>query len=128
MRGAPILFPSRFSLARMYFANLSPLVIPIQLASCSGGNILDGMVDSFWNKDFVARFCDHLLLTEGQLELPHHDSHKLVRRMDEIIPLSARRVGEYITGVAPPAPVLSDLVTVERRLEFLAGEVGHGAL
>jgi hypothetical protein len=42
--------------------------------------------------------------------------------MDEIIPLASRRVGKYIAGIASPAPVLLDLVTIERQGEFLTGE------
>lgn len=42
--------------------------------------------------------------------------------MNEIIPLAAGWVGEHIAGVAPPAPVVSRLVPVERHGEFLRRE------
>jgi hypothetical protein len=43
--------------------------------------------------------------------------------VEEIIPLSVGWVGEHITGVAPPVPGLSRLVTVEGHWEFLTGEI-----
>lgn len=83
------------------------------------------MVDSFGNKDFVTRLCDDLFSADGELEPPIHHGHQLVRRVDEIIPLSSGWVGEHITGVAPPVPVLSHLVMINRNREFLTGEIGH---
>lgn len=92
-----------------------------------GGHILDGMANTLRNKHFVARLCDDRFSADGEFEAPIHNSHELVRRMDEIIPLSAWWVGEQVTGVAPPAPVLSHLVTVEGRRELMKGEIGHEA-
>lgn len=80
------------------------------------------MANAFRNKHFVARLCDDLLRADHQSKLPDYDSYQLVRRMDEVIPLSARRVRKHITGIAPPVPVVSDLVTVERRRKFLTSE------
>jgi len=90
-----------------------------------GGDIPDGMKDAFRNKHFVARFCNDLFSVDGQLEPPTLNGHELVRRVDEIIPLSSGRVGERDAGIATSAPVLSHLVTIEGHWEFLTGEVGH---
>jgi hypothetical protein len=108
-----------------YFVNLSPLIISIQPVGRGGGNILDGMANTPRNKHLVARLCQDFLFTDDQSEFPNHDSHKLVRCVDEIIPLSARRVGKHIAGIALLAPVTSDLVTIERHGEFLIGEIGY---
>ncbi len=89
------------------------------------GHILDGMTDSFRNKHFIARLGDDLFPADRQPELPDHDGHELIRRMDEIIPLTVWRVSEHIAGVAALVPVASDLVAVERHREFLVGEMGH---
>lgn len=80
------------------------------------------MADAFRNEHFVPRFRDDFFSADGELEPPIHHDHQLVRRMDEIIPLASRRVGKYIAGIASPAPVLLDLVTIERQGEFLTGE------
>ncbi len=63
---------------------------------CRGGNIHDGRVDSFENKDFVTRLCDDLFFADGELEPPIHHGHQRVRRVDEVIPLLSRWVDEYI--------------------------------
>lgn len=102
------------------------LIIPIQPARCRRGNILDGVANPFRNEHFVTRFRDDLFSTDGELELPIHYGHEFVHPVDEIIPLASRRVGKYIAGIATPAPVLRDLVAIERWEEFVAGEIGHG--
>jgi hypothetical protein len=83
------------------------------------------MTNTFQKTYFVVRLCNDPFSSDDQLELPIHHSHELVRRVDKIIPLSAGWVGEHITGVAPPTPVSSHLVTVERHWEFLTGEIRH---
>lgn len=88
------------------------LVIPIEPLCCAGGNILNRMDDSPRDKYFVARFCDDVFVADDQAELAGDDGHEFVRRMDEIIPLSAGRSGEQVTGVASPSPVSGDLVSV----------------
>lgn len=72
------------------------------------------MANTLWNKDFVARLRDNLFFADGQFKLPLHNDHQLIRRVYEIIPLSAGRVGEQVAGVASAVPIVSDLVTVER--------------
>jgi len=57
--------------------------------------------------------------------LANHDGDEFVRRVNKIIPLSAGRISEQIAGVSPLLPVVSDLITVERNREFLAGQIGH---
>lgn len=83
------------------------------------------MANAFWNKHFDARLRDDFFAADGEFKLPLHNDHQLVRCMDEIIPLSAGLVGEQVAGVAPPAPVMRDLVTIERDCEFLMGVIGH---
>lgn len=80
------------------------------------------MDSSTRDKHFVAWFRNNFLITDGQSELPNHDGDEFVRRVDEIIPLSAGRIREQIAGVPPLLPVLSDLPTVERYREFLTGK------
>lgn len=84
------------------------------------------MANTFGNEHFIARFCNNLFLADCQPQLPLHDGHELVRGMDEIIPLSAWRIGEHITRIASTVPVLNDLVTIERQREFMENEMGHG--
>jgi hypothetical protein len=74
----------------------------------------------------IARCSDNFFIADGQLELAGHDGHKFVRRMDKIIPLSAGRIGEQVTGVASPSPVTGDLVSVGGYREFMLGKIGHG--
>jgi hypothetical protein len=57
------------------------------------------MANPFGNKHFVARLYDDLFPADGEFELPFHNGHQLIRRMNEIIPLPARRIDEYIAGV-----------------------------
>lgn len=83
------------------------------------------MADSLRNKHFVARLRDDLFSVDDEPEPPIHHGHQLVRHMDEIIPLSAGWIGKHIAGVAAPAPVVGDQITVEGNRKFLAGEVGH---
>lgn len=83
------------------------------------------MADVFGNTHFITRLCKDFFRTDGQLELPFHDGHEFIRRMDEIIPLSSGRVGEHVAGIAPLAPVLGHLVTIEWHWEFLVGETGR---
>jgi len=58
-----------------------------------GGNILNRMADF---QHFITRLCENFFWIEGQPELPNHDGYEFVRPVDEIIPLSARRVGKHI--------------------------------
>jgi len=83
------------------------------------------MKHSFWDKHFVAWFRNDLFFYDSQLELANYYSHEFVRRVDKIIPLSAGWVGEHITGVAPPVPVVRHLVMVDRHRKFLTREIGH---
>lgn len=92
-----------------------------------GEYVLDGMANTFRNKHLVARLCDELFPADSDLEPSNHHGHQLVRGVDEIIPFPAWWVSEHITGVAPPAPVLRNLVTVERQWKFLVAEIGHAA-
>lgn len=85
------------------------------------------MANAFRNKHFVARLCDNLFFVNGEIEPSFHHGHQLVRRVDEIIPFPAGRVGEQAAGIAPLAPVMRDLVAVERHWKFLMCEVRHGA-
>lgn len=107
-------------------SHLSALsVIPIEPMRRGGRNILDGMADLFGNEHLVARFRDDVFFIDDQPEFSRHNGHELVCGMDEAIPLASGWVDEYITGVAPPAPVSSHLVTVDRHREFITGEIGH---
>lgn len=83
------------------------------------------MANTLWNEHFIARLCDDLFSANRELEPPIHHDHQLVRPVNEIIPLPAGRIGKHVARVTPLAPVLSDLVTVERDWEFLMGEIGH---
>lgn len=90
-----------------------------------GGNILNRMENASRYEHLIARCGDDFFIANGQLELADHDAHKFVRRMDEIIPLLAGRIGEEITGVAALSPVAGDLVSVGRYREFMLGKIGH---
>lgn len=89
-------------------------VIAIQPLRGGGGNILNRMEKASRYEHLIARYGDDLFIANGQLELAGHDGHKLIRCVDEIIPLLAGRISEEITGVAPLSPVAGDLVTVWR--------------
>ncbi len=102
------------------------LVIAIEPTRRGRRDILDRMDDSSRDKDFIARYGDDFFIADGQLELADHDGHKLVRRVDEIIPLPAGRIREQITGIAALSPVAGDLISVGRYRKFMLGEIGHG--
>jgi len=102
------------------------LVISVQPLCRRGRDILHGVADVFRDKHFVARFCNDFFTADSQSQLSRHDGDEFVRRVNEIIPLSAGRVSEQIAGVTPLLPVVSDLITVERHREFMTGTIGHG--
>lgn len=85
------------------------------------------MANAFRNKHFVAGLYGDLFSADGEFESPFHHGHQLIRRVDEIIPFTSGGIGKHIAGVTAPAPIVRDLVTVERHGEFLRGEIRHGA-
>jgi hypothetical protein len=83
------------------------------------------MADSSGNKHFIAGLGENLFSADSELELPLDIGYQFVRRMDEVIPLSPRRVSKHLAGVAPPVPVVRHLVMVDRHRKFLTREIGH---
>jgi hypothetical protein len=72
------------------------------------------MDDASWDEYFVARFRDELFIPDSEPKLAGDDGHEFVRRMDEIIPLSPRRISEQIARVPPFLPAACDQLLVGR--------------
>src|SRR5215472_14077670 len=96
--------------------------------SCEGRNIFDGVADASRNKHLISRSSDNLLIVDGQSQSPDYDGHKLIGRMDEVIPLSSRRIDEHVTGVPPLAPISSHFFAVNGHRKLLRDEIAHGNL
>ena len=109
---------------KKYFAHL-PSNRPKQPTRRRGRNILDGMVYTFWNQHFVTRFHADLFPANRELESAIHRGYQLVRRMNEIIPFPAGRIGEHLARIAASMPVLGYLFAIKRHRKFVKGEVVH---
>ena len=109
-------------MAREAESEETELVIPIQPIGRGGSNIYNRMDDASWDAYFVARFRDELFIPDGQPTLAGDGGHEFVRRMDEIIPRSPRRISEQIAKVPPLLPVAGDLLLVGRCQEFMRGK------
>ncbi len=65
------------------------------------------------NEDLIAGSGDDAVLFDGQFEGALQYGHEFVGRMDEVVPLAPRRVGELITAIAPRTPVAGDGAPVQ---------------